>query len=1078
MNRVFKYSNQIKGYLIGFWFLVSGFWLVMGVHSAWGQVIQPVGELEQDAGSTFWVDVEVGSITEPVSELFGVSFELTYDQNLVEYIRDEAGVFLGSSPVYASDANIAEGSVGIGVSHKQGDLTSSGFGVVARVQFRLRADAVPGRVLTFGVADVVAVDESNQLLNITPGSFTTSVREPIATGPPIRPIAQALQLPGSAFWVDIEVGSDFNPVEDLFGVSFELEYDTQYLTLIRHEAGAFLGGRVVYAGNEGPEGVLGIGVSQQSGARGQRGAGTVARALFQLAPDAPVETDLEFAVSAVTAVSPDGNSLSLEPGDLIIEVVDQLEPKLVVSPGTNAQQPVGNTFWLDITASALESRVDDFFGTSFELVYDEEQVSVIRSEQGGYWRGRATYVSNDDPATGRLGIGVTHQTSSGSIFSDAVLARVLVKMNPGVEVGDILTFGIENVIANTSTGASIGIIGESSRIEAVEAVEPSSILYSTAESPQPTGGTFWVDILAGTNEEVIRNLSGVSFEFDYDERYLRVIGHEAGPQFQSSNVVYVGNDNADQGRFGVGLSSGVGAFNFLRNTVIARVQFVLGVQAPNDADLIFNIDTIEAVLTDGASLPLGSEPLSIKVNAVPNPVPVLTSIQPDSAEQGQILDIVATGEAFFEGATTVEVEGSGIDVSDLRIDSYNQLTFTATVDPRAVPGDRTIRLMNGLPGGGISDSLRFSIIGVDPRPRPVLTNVQPRFGILGETSEVVFTGSGFVENITRVVVFGDGIDVQATRFEGDSILVATIFVDPNTRQGTRTLQLSTRAPGGGNSVAFPFEVLDAPRSDLVARRIQAPPAQFFGEFIEVAWEVENVGLGDTGSRDWFDRIYLSEDQTFNRFGDIQLGTVGNLTALTGQGTPTNAYTNSANLQIPVGTEGTFYVVLATDANNSLREDNEENNVVFSAQTIEIQAPPLPDLQVTSVVSAGNAFSSDTVRVQWTVENNGDAPADAAEWFDSIFLSDDDQLDAAFIGRGETRLRILDPYLNRASRQVPLAPGESYTASAEVVLPPRIFGEYTLFVYSDFAGSSDGADGDVFEFSNNFNNWTGIQFKSH
>src|SRR5690606_32002824 len=82
--------------------------------------------------------------------------------------------------------------------------------------------------------------------------------------------------------------------------------------------------------------------------------------------------------------------------------------------------------------------------------------------------------------------------------------------------------------------------------------------------------------------------------------------------------------------------------------------------------------------------------------------------------------------------------------------------------------------------------------------------------------------------------------------------------------------------------------------DLRVKSIQTPSAIYSGQNLTVSWEVENTGLGTTGSQPWKDGVYLSLDTLFSSGNDVFLGDISNLNYLAeGQ-----SYVQTASFAIP------------------------------------------------------------------------------------------------------------------------------------------------------------------------------------
>ena len=219
--------------------------------------------------------------------------------------------------------------------------------------------------------------------------------------------------------------------------------------------------------------------------------------------------------------------------------------------------------------------------------------------------------------------------------------------------------------------------------------------------------------------------------------------------------------------------------------------------------------------------------------------------------------------------------------------------------------------------------------------------------------------------------------------------------------------------------------------DLAPAAPVAPTAAASADTIAVSWTVANVGSGAvTGN--WVDRVLLSVDATPSpndrllaerpRQGPLPAGA---------------SYSESGDVVIPVDVTGSWFVLVATDAADTVRELFAENNNT-GASAIAIALAPYADL-VTSAVVAPERTVDDPARVviEWTVANAGPGRGITDAWVDSIIASRDGVLGG------------LDDVL---IAQVPhaggLDGGASYTREESVLLPRAFTGRFTLFVRAD------------------------------
>lgn len=261
-----------------------------------------------------------------------------------------------------------------------------------------------------------------------------------------------------------------------------------------------------------------------------------------------------------------------------------------------------------------------------------------------------------------------------------------------------------------------------------------------------------------------------------------------------------------------------------------------------------------------------------------------------------------------------------------------------------------------------------------------------------------------------------------------------------------------------NFVARPINVTRPPKPDLVVESIVAPNTAFFDQTIQVQWTVKNTGGGATNASDWRDYVYLSVDNVPEIEDPFKIS-VANVSYLAaGEG-----YTATAEIRIPKGLVGQYKIIAWTDSDGSnhrtniyphqVNEENEENNFGI-ARPIQINAPPLPDLQTFNVVAPEEVFAGGQMTLNWRVENRGNAatPQNQIDWRDKIYLSQDTTLNVQ-----------TDRLIGSRARSGALAQNEGYTVNNyNITLPNDIAGDWYVFVVAD-------GDNQVYEFSGENNN---------
>ncbi|WP_346949757.1 putative Ig domain-containing protein, partial [Dyella sp.] len=201
-----------------------------------------------------------------------------------------------------------------------------------------------------------------------------------------------------------------------------------------------------------------------------------------------------------------------------------------------------------------------------------------------------------------------------------------------------------------------------------------------------------------------------------------------------------------------------------------------------------------------------------------------------------------------------------------------------------------------------------------------------------------------------------------------------------------------------------------------------------------------------------------------------------------------SYTTTANVALPPGANGRYYIYVITD---SARPDSSglppraadellgggENtwglnlyaSSVYegSANNNNVGSSPLDityreaDLQIDSIqVSNPAPKSGDQITVTWVVTNRGNRATRVSSWNDGVYLSNDSSLDPTDYPLVEGSLysnpgRVQPVSLLDANGKPRfLQPGESYTMSATFHLPQSISGNYNVIVKTDTATTKD------------------------
>ncbi|MDB5349218.1 MAG: hypothetical protein JWN86_465, partial [Planctomycetota bacterium] len=273
--------------------------------------------------------------------------------------------------------------------------------------------------------------------------------------------------------------------------------------------------------------------------------------------------------------------------------------------------------------------------------------------------------------------------------------------------------------------------------------------------------------------------------------------------------------------------------------------------------------------------------------------------------------------------------------------------------------------------------------------------------------------------------------VQATLAPGQSTTVTTSITLPKGVTGDRHLvvRADDRADVAENDETNNILVSGAtvaiglqPAPNLQVTLVSAPVSGRPGQTIAVSWTVKNSGAVDAAGS-WTDRIVLSP-----------LGTV--LASVTHNGGLAVGahYDATTQVTLPVVADGTYQIVIQTDADGVVAEGSKENDNQGAAD------PPLlvghPDLVPSILTIPATAAAGSTIGVDWSVANNGMLPADGS-WIDQVILSTESNLHSG--------ARFL---LGQQTHAGPLASGDSYKFHLDVKIPNDASGPRFILIYSD------------------------------
>ena len=228
------------------------------------------------------------------------------------------------------------------------------------------------------------------------------------------------------------------------------------------------------------------------------------------------------------------------------------------------------------------------------------------------------------------------------------------------------------------------------------------------------------------------------------------------------------------------------------------------------------------------------------------------------------------------------------------------------------------------------------------------------------------------------------------------------------------------------------------KPDLVPTVLTPQTAVIAGRSVSVLCTIANQGDGTAvDGASWSNRLFLSTDAVLDG-GDTFLDQFFQNVLAAG-----NSFSITRNPTIPNVSPGSYFLILVSDANNSVPESNDANNALAVAVTVT-----KPDLVPTVLNAPAMVLPGQTgVSVMWTVENQGDGTAadSTGNWLDRVFFSTDNVFDVG------------DTLLTTFNVSTPLAPASSYNRTQAVNIPNVSNGNYFLIVVADRNGAVPESD---------------------
>ena len=184
-----------------------------------------------------------------------------------------------------------------------------------------------------------------------------------------------------------------------------------------------------------------------------------------------------------------------------------------------------------------------------------------------------------------------------------------------------------------------------------------------------------------------------------------------------------------------------------------------------------------------------------------------------------------------------------------------------------------------------------------------------------------------------------------------------------------------------------------PQVDLALNQIEnVPDTLVSGQTLTVAYDVTNLSSSPTYYGTWTEQYYFSVDSVFSPLTDMSLGVFPYTNGILGA---TMQTTVVADLLIPQGITGNYYLFLETDVQDQNDDLHRENNVntarsAGDAKLVNVQLALYPDLQPIDFTAPVSVISGQYFDIHATVKNEG--PGTAPGRTDKLYVSTNNVID--------------------------------------------------------------------------------------
>jgi hypothetical protein len=407
-----------------------------------GVPVYPTADSPQPAGEEFWVKVYVGTETQPIINLFGLSFVLEFNYGnyfavvtpYTSSITLEPFMGSGSSVVLHQRVDLAagKGKVSVGISRTNGQSNVNGYGAVLRVKFVSSYNTPEGTQIKFSISNVAAIDSLGNSIPLATGTVTITV----------NPSATRTVWPGDTNNDGIVDQADILPLGLYWGTPGPVRPNAS-MQWVGQTCPTWNAPLATYADATGDGKIDQVDIF-------------------------PIGLNWDKSSAAPSLAANSGLEKASTPASGIIA------PEVIPLEPAPEQE-----FFMRIKVAAA----NDLFGLGFELVYDQPQLlNVLAVEPDSLFGNDVVFYPHFDAANGKIAVGISRKAGQAGVNGTGSVIRVKAKIAANATAGEKINLSLQNVVANDATGAAMSLNPQAASL----AVSGTTGIDSNEETSAPT----------------------------------------------------------------------------------------------------------------------------------------------------------------------------------------------------------------------------------------------------------------------------------------------------------------------------------------------------------------------------------------------------------------------------------------------------------------------------------------------------------------------------------------------------------------------------------------------------------------